>query len=248
LPADVIGRSDEAQAVAEFLDTCAREPAALVLEGEPGVGKTTLWLSALGQACDNGFHVLSARPSEAESGFAYAGLADMLAGIDATLLAGLPEPQRIALDRILLRTGDENAPTDPRAVAAAFLAVAETHANTSPVLLAVDDVQWLDPSSAHVLAFAARRLLGRVGLLLAVRNDAESLRAVERLQLPSPDGVRRIALDPLSIGALHAVLSERLKRSSRGRRWFGSMTCRAETRSMPSSWREHSTPRGPASR
>jgi DNA-binding CsgD family transcriptional regulator len=213
LPADVIGRSDEAQAVAEFLDTAAREPAALVMEGEPGVGKTTLWLSALDQARDTGFRVLSARPSEAESVLAYAGLGDMLAEIDAAILAGLPDPQRIALDRILLRTGDENAPTDPRAVAAAFLAVAETHASASPVLLAVDDVQWLDASSAHVLAFAARRLLGQVGLLVAVRDDPVSMRAVDWLQLPSPDGVRRIALGPLSIGALHAVLSERLKRS-----------------------------------
>jgi predicted ATPase len=122
-------------------------------------------------------------------------------------------PQRNALDRILFRTSDENAATDPRAVAAAFLAVAETHASRSPVLLAVDDVQWLDPSSAHILAFAARRLLGQMGLLLTVRNDAVSVRAIESLQLPSPDGVRRIALDSLSIGVLHAVLSARLKRS-----------------------------------
>jgi AAA ATPase domain len=120
LPVNVIGRSDEALAVVEFLDSVSSEPTALVVEGEPGVGKTTVWLSALDQAPDRGCHVLSARPSEAESALAYTGLADMLTGIDTTMLAGLFEPQRIALDRILFRSIDQIIPTDPRAVAAAF--------------------------------------------------------------------------------------------------------------------------------
>jgi DNA-binding CsgD family transcriptional regulator len=213
LSVGVIGRSNEAEAVVDFLDNVAGEPSALVVEGEPGIGKTTLWLSTVEQARERGFRVLSARPSAAESVLAYAGLADLLSRVDADAFAALPEPQRVAVDRILLRDDADSAPTNQQAVSAAFLAVVEGLAEQSPVMLAIDDLQWLDPSSGQVVAFAARRILGPVCILTAVRNDRDSLRAVEWLQLPSPDRLRRITVGPLSIGALHAVVSDRLKRS-----------------------------------
>jgi DNA-binding CsgD family transcriptional regulator len=209
----VIGRLDEAQATVDFLDCASAEPTALVIEGEPGIGKTTLWLSTLAEARERGFRVLAARPSAAESVLAYAGLADLLSGVDASCFAALPDPQLRAVDRILFRSDDDDAPTDQRAVSAAFLAVVEVLAGTSPVVLAVDDLQWLDPASAAVVAFAARRVLGPVGLLAAVRSDPDSMRTVESLQMVSPDRVRRITIGPLSVGALHAVISERLGRS-----------------------------------
>jgi hypothetical protein len=213
LSVSVIGRSSEAEAVAAFLDRVADEPRALVVEGEPGIGKTTLWLSTLKTARKRGFRVLSARPSAAESVLAYTGLADLLSGADASALAGLPDPQLVAVDQILLRADADSAPTGQRAVSAAFLAIVQRLADEAPVLLAIDDLQWLDPSSAHVFAFAARRNLGPVGILVTVRNDRESLRCVESLQLASPDRLDRITVGPLSIGALHTVISDRLKRS-----------------------------------
>jgi predicted ATP-dependent serine protease len=122
LSVSVIGRSTEAEAVAAFLDTIADEPTALVVEGEPGIGKTTLWLSTLKTARKRGFRVLSTRPSAAESVLAYTGLADLLSGVDASALAGLPDPQLVAVDQILLRAEADSAPTGQRAVSAAFLA------------------------------------------------------------------------------------------------------------------------------
>jgi len=74
-------------------------------------------------------------------------------------------------------------------------------------------LQWLDVSSAHVLAFATRRLSGRVGVLGAVRTDPGGQNAASWLQPPRPDAVQRIVVGPLSVGSLHAVLSERLGRS-----------------------------------
>ena len=107
----------EARTVGGFLDSAASEPSALLIEGEPGIGKTTLWLAAHELARDRGFRVLSARAAAAESVLAYTALADLLDGVPAAAWAGLPEPQRSAVDQVLLRT-DNGSATDQRAVAA----------------------------------------------------------------------------------------------------------------------------------
>src|SRR5258707_4998664 len=146
------------KAVHEFLAAAATTPSALVLEGEPGIGKTTLWSAAVEWARERGFRVLSARPAEAESVFAYASVADLLGGVDGTAWANLPAPQRLAVDRALLRAEPGGVATDQRAVAAGFLSVVNALADEGPGLVAIDDLQWLDPSSAHVVGFLARRV------------------------------------------------------------------------------------------
>ena len=197
-----------------FLATAATEPAALVAEGEPGIGKTTLCLSAIELAEERGFLVLSARPAEAESVLAYASLADLLAGVDSSVLTDLPTPQRLAIDRVLLRAEAEDLSTDQRAVGAGFVSVVELLAEKAPVLVAIDDLQWLDPSSRNVIAFAARRLSARVGVLGTVRTDPDERDgAASWLQLPQPDGVQRVQIRPLSLGGLNAVITQRLGRS-----------------------------------
>jgi DNA-binding CsgD family transcriptional regulator len=207
-------RPVETEVIADFLNTSSREPAALVVEGEPGIGKTTLWLDALEQARGRGFRVLSARAAVTESGYAYASLADLLRGVEAAVLDQLPEPQKVAVDVILLRATGDSAATDQRAVSAAFLSLVETLAEMSPVLIAIDDLQWLDHSSQHVLTFAGRRLAGGVGVLTTLRTTSGSDDAPGSwLQLPKPDSVARIHLSPLNFGALNGVVSERLKRT-----------------------------------
>jgi hypothetical protein len=136
-----------------------------------------------------------------------------LADVDATAFAELPHPQRRAIDRVLLRADADGEPTDQRAVAAGFLSVVQRLGEQSPVLVAIDDLQWLDDSSVRVLAFAARRLSAPVEILGAVRTDPDGVSAASWLQLPRVDGVERIALCPLTLGALHVVISERLGRS-----------------------------------
>lgn len=208
----VVGREEQASAIADFLASIVAEPLGLVLEGEPGIGKTTLWLEAVRQAEDRGFRVMMARPVAAESVLAYASLADMLDDCDQALLADLPSPQRAALDRVLLREGAEGLPVDQRAVAAGFLSVVSALAEKSKVVLAIDDVQWLDSSSRLAVAFAVRRLTGPVGMLATIRTG-ENAAVGSWLQLPRPDAVRRIAMPPMSVGALYAVLADRLGRS-----------------------------------
>src|SRR5206468_2216045 len=146
--------------------------------------KTTLWLAGVEHARERGFRVLSAQPSEAESVQAYASLADLLSEIDATVWAELPEPQRLAIDQVLLRTDSDTAATDQRAVAAALLSVIGRIADEAPVLLAIDDLQWLDPSTRRVVEFAARRLRGPVGVIGAERTEPGIGTTASWLRLP----------------------------------------------------------------
>ena len=212
MPDRMAARPVEERAVGEFLRSASSAPSAMVIEGEPGIGKTTLWTFALQQAHQLGFRVLSARASGTESVLAYTSLADLLADVDPITWADLPSPQRVAIDEVLLDAHAGSA-TDQRAVAAAFLSVIERLTDDGPVLLAVDDMQWLDPSSVHVMEFAARRLSGPVGFLGAARTDTDGGATAAWLQMPRPDMIARIHLHPLTVGALHNVVIQNLGRS-----------------------------------
>ncbi len=214
MPSRVVTRPDESRAVDAFLGAAAAEPCGLVAGGEPGIGKTTLCLSTIELAEQRGFRVLSARPAEAESVLAYASLADLLSSVESSVWTDLPNPQRRAIDRVLLQAEADDLTTDQRAVGAGFLSVVELLAEKAPVLVAIDDLQWLDPSSRNVVAFAARRLSARVGVFGTVRTDPDDGGdAASWLQLPQPDGVQRVQIHPLSLGGLNAVITQRLGRS-----------------------------------
>ena len=204
-------RPTEEPMVDDFLASAAIGPSALLIEGEPGIGKTTLWLAAVEQARARGFRVLSARAAVAESVLAYTALADLLDEVNAFAWADLPTPQLLAVDQVLMRAKND-AVTDQRAVSAAFLSVIDRLSGDGPLLLAIDDLQWLDPSSMHVVAFAARRLTGPAGILCSVRTEAGDNASAAWLQMPRPDAVNRIRLNPLSIHDLHAAVSARLHR------------------------------------
>jgi DNA-binding NarL/FixJ family response regulator len=205
-------RSVESRAVADFLIAAGAQPSVLVIDGEAGIGKTTLWLAAIEQARKRGFRVLSAAAGQAESILAYATVADLLSEVESAVLTALPDVQRIALERVLLRSNGDGPATDQRVVAAAFLSVVERLALDAPLLVAIDDVQWLDSSSKSVVAFAARRLRGPVGVLLTERTEPDTEEAAW-LQLNRPEGVERIHVRPLTLGGLHTLFLEKLGRS-----------------------------------
>ena len=188
-------------------------PTGLLMQGDAGVGKTTLWLAALEQARARGWRVLSARASEAESVMAYGTVADIVGDVPAEALAALPDVQRIAMDRVLLRDVAGRPPTDQHVVAAAVLSVVETLAKHTQVVIGIDDLQWLDPSSKAVVAFVARRLRGRAGLVMTERSDSDVESVMSWLQLGTLDGIGRIRIRPLSLGGLHELFAARLGRS-----------------------------------
>jgi DNA-binding CsgD family transcriptional regulator len=199
----IVGRETELSILLEHLDR--RRAGTLVVTGDAGLGKTTLWEACVEAARERGFRVLAARASAAETRLSYAGLADLLDGVDREELTALPTPQQHALEVALLRAEPIAMPTDS-AVALGLLSALRVLAER-PLLVAVDDLPWLDPPSADALGFAARRLHGDGALFLLARRPGRAS-AVERALEDGP--VERLELGPLSYGAIRQLLSERL--------------------------------------
>jgi DNA-binding CsgD family transcriptional regulator len=208
--AATVGRSDELAAVEQFLRSVADGPGALVLEGEPGVGKTTLWRWGVERARQLEIRVLAASPVEAETKLSLSTLGDLLGGVLDDVLPALPAPQRRALEIALLLQESDEQPNDPRALGVSLLNVLTALADSAPLLLAIDDVQWVDRASATVLSFALRRLAANRISLLATERLAEATSSEVGLSL-SPETVRRLRVGPLSLGAIHHLLNERLE-------------------------------------
>jgi DNA-binding CsgD family transcriptional regulator len=200
----------EAARISGFLGEVRRGPRVLLIEGEVGIGKTTLLNEGHDTAVRLGITVLSAYPAESEVPLEFAGLADLLERVPTALVDGLPVPQRQAVRQAVLRAEPPQRPADPRASATAVLALLRSLANRHPVVVVVDDLPWLDAPSACALSFALRRLrLEPVGLLAAVRTDWSA----DPLPLATdsiPAGrVDRLRLGPLSLSAIRELLATR---------------------------------------
>jgi DNA-binding CsgD family transcriptional regulator len=207
----VIGRDAELAAVTQLLNAAGLGPAALLIRGEPGIGKTTIWQAAVARAADASYTVVSCRPSSAETDLPYAGLGDLFDGVDDVMKA-LPAPQRRALDVALLRVDTGTSPLEQRAVSAAALHVLVALARSAPVLLAIDDLQWLDRPTVNVLRFGLRRIAtARVAVLVASRSRcSEDDRLALGEALP-PAQVHRLTVGPLDLSNLDQVLRSRLR-------------------------------------
>jgi DNA-binding CsgD family transcriptional regulator len=201
----LIGRERELDAIDRFLSSTATWPAALVLAGPAGIGKTSVWRAAIESARSRGALVLESRAIERELEEPYAALGDLL-DPHADQLASLPLPQRRALEVALLLTDPGPQPPGHRAMGLGFAGVLRTLAAERPVLIAIDDVQWLDGESMAVLSFTLRRLPRvAVGVILTLRGMSEG---------DDPLEVGRLAdwqydvmdLGPLSLGAMHALV------------------------------------------
>ncbi len=202
-PAEIVGREGEIDRLHGFLNRDA--PGALLLVGQPGIGKTTLWEAGVDAAVERGHRVLAARSSGAEAQLAFASLIDLLDRVETADLAGLPAPQRRALEVALLRVEAGRSPAQG-AISLGFLNTVRALAAAEPLLIAIDDLHWLDRPSADVIAFAARRLRGEsVAFLLSGRPGR--LSDLERVLDPRLD---RLDVGPLSLGAVRHLLAERL--------------------------------------
>ena len=146
--------------------------------GEAGIGKTALWLAATAAADKRGYLVFSCRPAEAEAAFSVrrAGRPDR--GACSRCLAGAPRPQRRALEAALALSESERPPAEDSVVAFAFLSTLRKLAVGKRLLLAIDDVQWLDGPSLAMLRFALARLEAEpVAVLLTAKARSELAQA-----------------------------------------------------------------------
>jgi DNA-binding NarL/FixJ family response regulator len=210
--ARIVGRDAELAAVRELLDAVPAGPSLLELWGEAGIGKTTVWEAGIAAARDRNFAAFTCRPAASEVRLSYAGLADLMTEVGEDVIERLPPPQRVAVDASLLRGPEDIAAPDPRAVAAGFLSVLNGVAEVTPVLVAIDDLQWLDKSTRRVVEFAVRRCRGPIAILSAERGEGDQGPG-GGLRPPDPARLRRLRIGPLTMGALHHVLRQATGRS-----------------------------------
>ena len=209
-PRPIFGRAPELSEIERFLTRDLTDAEALRIEGEAGVGKTTLWSEAVRLARDAGWRVLSASVAEQESKFAFAALGDLLGDALGDVADLLQSPLRRAIDVALLRSEDLEIHPDRRAVGLATAEAIRHLADPGRLLVAVDDVQWIDAPSAEALAFAIRRLrhvpiaiVGALRLAPGVRDRLDLDRS-----LPD-DRLRRLHVGPLDPVSLQRTLARR---------------------------------------
>jgi DNA-binding CsgD family transcriptional regulator len=200
---EMVGRDAEREEIERWLDA---SPSTLVVEGEAGIGKTTLWRAGVERARARDHRVLAASSSSSEAQLSFTALRDLLSGAFDDVGDELPPPQRHALGVMLLREEPGRAPSDPGAIGVAVLTTLRLLAARGPTVVAIDDLQWLDSASERPLAYALRRLDGHsVRVLLARRpGNATVLTTVVRR------AGRTLPLEALTIGALGRMLHDRL--------------------------------------
>ncbi|MGZ5287892.1 MAG: helix-turn-helix transcriptional regulator [Actinomycetota bacterium] len=214
MASDVIGREPELAILDRFLDAIPAGPGALLLSGEAGIGKTTVWKEGLDGARRRRYRTLSCGPVEAETRLSYAALGDLLETVLEEALPTLPEPQRRALEVALLRAPSSGARADQRAVSLAVLGCLRSVATSTPVVVAIDDIQWMDLPSVRVLQFVARRLNEEaVGLMTTARGTDPNEDPLGVAGALPEDHVYRVHVGALSVDAIDRMLRDKVGES-----------------------------------
>lgn len=183
-----------------------------LLEGEAGIGKSVVFDEIVRRARSQGALVLQCRAVQAEAKLTLSAVADLLETAPRSAIESLPGPQRRALEVALLRVDPGDEPIADRVLATAVRSVLVHLSATQPVLVAIDDIQWLDPASVAVFAFVLRRLADEPIGILGVRRLGEPVRL--RLdEAVRPGAATSDIIGPLKVGAIHHVIREHLGQS-----------------------------------
>jgi DNA-binding NarL/FixJ family response regulator len=201
----LVGRGDDLAALEGFLDR-GPVPGArtMLIEGPAGVGKTSLWSAGIERARRRGLRVLTARPAAADAELGFLGVADLLREIPGDLLDPLPAPHRLAL---LAAIEGDSSPPAARVLHSALLGALAGAVGDVGLLIAIDDIQWLDRESVGAVAFALRRLHEREVRVLLARRPASSLQQPHPLELAVPS--ERLVVTPLGLDDTMQLLDER---------------------------------------
>jgi len=213
VPSDLIGRDDLLDLLVGRVDAVKEEGGALVLVGDPGVGKSALVHAAGEHARSVGHLVIEHLAVPSEARLPYAGLVTLL---DPLLdhADALPGPQSAAIAAVFGRT--TTTEVEPTFLALAALNLVREAANEGAIVVLIDDLQWLDEPSADVVRFVARRIDHDPVLVLASSREVGFERGVEEVEVPGLDLAAAVALVDRTGPTLSRPLRDRLIAESDG--------------------------------
>jgi DNA-binding CsgD family transcriptional regulator len=213
----LLGRQLEQRLISSLLADIGEKGGALVLSGDPGIGKSRLLAEAAALAEERGITILSASGVHSEAELAFAGLHLLLRPVRAHA-ATLPAVLATALDTAFGLT-DEPAPA-PFRIAMAVLDLLSEASTDRPLLLLIEDAQWLDRPTADVLAFVARRLdCDPIVLLAATRDGYDSpllAAGISHHRIDGLDDTASVSLLETTAGGLPAAVHARILREAAG--------------------------------
>jgi DNA-binding CsgD family transcriptional regulator len=193
---NLVGRDTERARVHAFIGALPHEARALLIRGTPGIGKTAVWRFAVRACAEAGFEVLVTRPAQDEMPLGLTGLVDLFERLDVDTTSLLAEDQPLARGR-------------------AVLAALRRLAADRPVVVAIDDVQWLDVASARALRYAVRRLSDEPVGVLATLPMQPCEEPLDTAGILPADRFEPLDLGPLDLDALRGLLSATVDSISR---------------------------------
>ena len=215
-PSSLMGRVTELGRLDEALRTLDERGTALLVVGEPGIGKTALITEAARRARDRGMLVLTSSGLLSEAHLPYAGLHQLFRPV-LTAAEELPGPQRVALLGAFGQV--DEAVSDPAGVALAALSLLRDRSWDAPVVVVAEEVPWLDRATVEVLTFAANKIEDdRILLIASCRDNAEIVgdARFEELRVEGLDEGSSQAIVDAQAPALDARLRERLLAEANG--------------------------------
>jgi DNA-binding CsgD family transcriptional regulator len=208
---ELIGRETEMARLRRVVEAVNEGSRGVVLRGGPGIGKTALWGWGLRAAREAGVQVLATRCAEVEMPLALTAIVDLFEVPCREVGGELPEPQRRALAIAIGSEEPPEHPSEPLALARATLELVRTLSVRAPLVVAIDDVQWLDDASKRVLAFVARRLgEAPVAIVATLRDEAGNADPLALARAFGPNTFTEIELGGLTAGAIQHLVRTRL--------------------------------------
>ncbi len=207
----MIGRAKEWERALRLTAQIDDGPCLLMIDGPAGIGKTTLHEAVVTHVAANGATVLRCRPSQSEMGLARSGLLQLMDGVDEETIDAIPAPQRRAM-RIALRwDAPSGGRIEAQTLSAALTSVLRGVAAHGRLLVAVDDMQWLDSTTADALIHAVKRLDDLPVAVIATSRTPRGRDVHPIDRTVDPDRIERIDMGPLPAATLRTVLAERLQ-------------------------------------